>query len=91
MSEEDTQKIWEKGTKISGTDPKKYRKDTCGAWIQRDKHGDREHIFGWEKHHPNGTTDQKKRIPLQWKNNLETGDGPLKCPVKADGLKNVEK
>lgn len=89
--EEDTQQIWQKGAVVAGVAPNKYRKDVCGAWMQRDKHGDRDHLFGWEKHHPNGTEDPERRIPLQWKNNLETGDGSLKCPVTAKGNTNVER
>jgi hypothetical protein len=44
----------------------------------------------WEKHHPNGTTDPERRMPLQLKNNLETGDDSLKCPVTSQDNKNVE-
>ena len=32
---------WLKGTIVPNFDPAKYRKDACGAWIVRDKYGDK--------------------------------------------------
>lgn len=38
-SQEDIDAVWEKGEKVPGFDPEKYRKDQCGAWIQKDQYG----------------------------------------------------
>jgi len=50
-SEETIQAVWEKGKAVPGYDSSKFRKDQCGAWIKRDKHGDRNSSYGWEIDH----------------------------------------
>ena len=92
-SEDTEQKVWEKGKPVSGIDKSKWRKDDCTAWIKRDKHGKRESVYGWEIDHinPDGGDNLSNLRPLQWKNNVRTSDGRLKCPVKSEGNKNVEK
>lgn len=49
--------------------------------------------YGWEIDHidPNGGDNLSNLRPLQWKNNVTTGEGRLKCPVTAKGNENVEK
>lgn len=86
------QDVWNKGKTVDGLDPAIYRKDVCGAWIQRDKHGVRESGLGWEIDHidPNGNDALSNLRPLQWKNNASKQDGKLTCPVKADGDHNVD-
>ena len=81
MSEEKEQKVWEKGRAVDNYDKDKYRKDQCGAWVQRDKHGNRTHKFGWEIDHidSEGGDELSNLRPLQWKNNVRTSDGRLKC------------
>ena len=81
QDEEKIQKVWKKGTVVPNKDPAIWRKDECKALIKRDRYGDRDSRLGWEIHHPGGTEDEEKAIPLQWENNVATGDGPLKCPV----------
>ena len=92
MSEEKEQKVWEKGKAVDNYDKDKYRKDQCGAWIQRDKHGNRNYKFGWEIDHinPKGGDDLSNLRPLQWENNVATGEGKLKCVVASKGNKNVD-
>jgi hypothetical protein len=41
FSEEDAQKVWEKGEVFTGQDANKWRKDKCGAWIGRSVYGNR--------------------------------------------------
>lgn len=92
--DEDTiQSVWEKGTTVPRYDSNIYRKDQCGAWIRRDAYGDRDTIFGWEIDHidPDGGDNLSNLRPLQWKNNVVTGEGRLQCPVTSDGNKNVER
>ena len=91
FDEEMIQKVWEKGKTISGADKDKWRKDQCNAWIQRGKHGDRASKYGWEIDHinPKGGNDLSNLRPLQWENNVATGEGRLKCVVTSKGNKNV--
>lgn len=82
FDEDMIQKVWEKGTVVPNYDEDKYRKDQCGAWIQRDKHGDRNHKWGWEIDHidPDGGDELSNLRPLQWENNVATSDkGKLTC------------
>ena len=92
MSEEKEQKVWEKGKAVDNYDKDKYRKDQCGAWVQRDKHGNRNHKFGWEIDHisSKGGDALSNLRPLQWKNNVATGEGKLKCVVTSKAEKNVD-
>jgi hypothetical protein len=93
FSDENVQKIWEKGEIVEGQDSTKWRKDQCGAWIYKAAYGNRNSEFGWEADHidPHGGDDLANLRPLQWKNNLGKGEGRLKCPVTADGINNIEK
>jgi hypothetical protein len=67
--------VWNKGQIIPGFDPDKYRKDSCGAWMQYDKFGFvSENGVGWEIDHikpvsKGGTDDMSNLQPLQWQNN----------------------
>lgn len=93
-TEEEIQNVWEKGTVESGYDKDKFRKDLCGAWIVRDKHGDRDNISGWEIDHitavsKDGTDNLSNLRPLQWENNAARGDGRLKIVVTSAGNNNI--
>jgi hypothetical protein len=84
------QAVWEKGETIPRYDSSQYRKDQCGAWIIRSKHGDRNSDYGWEIDHitPGGNDALSNLRPLQWENNLSKSDGRLTCPVTANGDRN---
>jgi len=94
FSEEKVQKVWEKGEIVSDH-PERWRKDECKAWIGRKEYGDRNSDWGWEIHHivpesEGGTDDLYNLCPLQWKNNVATGDSRrIICVVKASGNDNV--
>lgn len=83
--------VWEKGKVVANNDPSKWRKDECGAWIARNKHGDRNSQYGWEIDHisPGGKDILSNLRPLQWENNVDKSDGSLKCNVTSDGTKNI--
>jgi hypothetical protein len=90
FSDEKVQKVWEKGHVDSNNDPNVWRKDDCTAWMKRSLYGNRESEYGWEIDHinPNGGDELPNLRPLQWKNNLDKGDGPLKCNVTSDNVHN---
>lgn len=95
--DEDTiEAVWKKGKAVS-SDPDKWRKDDCGAWISRERYRDRDSIYGWEIDHikpksEGGSDDLENLRPLQWKNNVsKSNKGRLECVVESEGKKNVEK
>jgi hypothetical protein len=91
FSDEKVQQVWEKGHVVSNNDPNVWRKDDCTAWMNRSLYGNRESEYGWEIDHinPNGGDELSNLRPLQWKNNLDKGDGPLQCNVKSNGIHNT--
>jgi len=97
-SEDKIQEIWNKGFTVENYDPAKYRKDTCGAWIMRDHHGDDNHDYGWEVDHilpvSKGGGDQLDNLrPLHHRNNASKGDGypHYNAVVTSEGTLNVSK
>ena len=87
-SNETISAVWKKGQIVGTNDPNVYRKDACSAFMQFDKHGDRDAKYGWEIDHivpvAHGGSDVMSNLqPLHWKNNLEKGDSSqLKCAVR---------
>lgn len=84
--------VWQKGEVVTNYDSTKHRKDDCNAWIQFDKYGDRNSIYGWEIDHisPGGSDTLSNLRPLQWKNNVDKNDGRLKCNVISERNTNKE-
>lgn len=104
-SEDLLDRIWAKAQKVDNYDPTLYRKDACGAWIMRDKYGDRTSAFGWEVDHVYPESRLKKAgvsmdlidsennlRPLNWSNNDSKGaDYPsYQAKMKSEGNRNVE-
>lgn len=91
-SEEMIQKVWEKGKEVSNNNANEWRKDDCGAWIARNKYGDRNSQYGWEIDHisPGGPDKIDNLRPLQWENNVDKSDGRLKCNIVASGQNNIK-
>jgi hypothetical protein len=72
------ERVWQKGTPVSGYSSN-FRRDTCGAWMEKSRYGDRSSSFGWEIDHEqpvaaDGSDDLSNLQPLQWQNNVHKGD-----------------
>lgn len=79
FSEETVQAVWEKGQIVPNNDKNIFRKDQCGAWIQRNQYGNIDSQYGWEIDHKKpkskGGSDHLSNLqPLQWENNRYKSD-----------------
>lgn len=92
MTDDIVNAVWNKGAVVQGNDSAIWRKDECGAWINRSKHGDRNSQYGWEVDHiSSGGSDALSNLrPLQWQNNLDKSNGRLKCNITANGTNNAQ-
>ena len=91
FSDDIIRKVWIKGQIVTGYDSDNFRKDECGAWITFSQYGNRNSKYGWEIDHtdPNVSDNLSNLRPLQWENNLNKGDGKLKCKVTSKGNINI--
>ena len=96
--------LWGRAFPVEGYNQDRYRHDACGAWIERDKYGDRTSPYGWEIDHiyPQSLLKERKveqneidnrgnLRALNWQNNDSKGtDYPsYHAKVRAEGNKNV--
>jgi 5-methylcytosine-specific restriction endonuclease McrA len=71
--------VWKKGRPMPPNDPNVYRKDVCGATMQRSSYGDTNAKYGWEIDHiipvsRGGSDDLTNLQPLYWENNRSKAD-----------------
>lgn len=71
--------VWQKGQIVAGYDSNTWRKDSCGAWINRHEYGNTDSNYGWEIDHiqpvAKGGSDHLFNLqPLLWKNNRAKSD-----------------
>ena len=96
FSKDEIQQVWEKGTRVANADPNQWRKDCCGAWINREQYGNRDSEYGWEIDHitprSNDGPDCLSNLrPLHWYNNAHKSNGRVSTAVTAEGNRNVRK
>lgn len=91
-TEEVIQLVWEKGICVEDNDSNLWRKDECGAWMQRSMHSDRTSQYGWEVDliDPLRSEDISNLRPLHWKNSVGRGTGKLICRITSNGIDNKE-
>ncbi len=89
-SQETISRVWEKGRRVYGENPGRFRKDACGAWIAGAHYGNRQSEFGWTivRLDPRGGDGPENLVPLQWQNGID-GDGELVANVVAERSHNV--
>jgi len=96
FSNEVLQAVWEKGFIVPGVDANQWRKDACGAWIERNAYGNRGSSYGWDVDHitpesRGGSSAIGNLRPLQWENNAARQAEPLDCVVSSVGNENVRR
>ena len=96
FSDETRQKVWEKGTIVPDNDPAVWRKDHCGAWINRYLYGSRNSEYGWEIDHitleSDGGSDNLSNLrPLQWENNASRQEKYWSCKITSSGVHNTSR
>jgi len=88
-------KVWQKAEIDEYNVPNDFRKDPCGAWIERTQYGNHDSAYGWEVDHimpqSNDLDDLSNLRPLHWKNNANKKDGSLTCLVTSSGTINVDR
>lgn len=78
-SEEQIQNAWNRASAVDGYDKSRFRKDACGAWIQRSEYGNHNSQYGWDIDHVcpkslGGGDEFINLRPMQWQNNLSKAD-----------------
>lgn len=76
---QEIENAWHLAIPVDGFSPEQIRKDYAGAYIMKERYGDRTSIFGWEIDHiipieKNGPYESWNYAPLQWENNVLKSD-----------------
>ena len=86
-------KVWQKGQIDEYNVPNNFRKDNCGAWIERVEYGNTNSPYGWyiDKINQNLNSDDITNLyPVHSKNNLRNQDGTIACKITSSGTTNIE-
>jgi hypothetical protein len=80
------QAVWEKARGLHEKDTTQWRKDRCGAWIQREHYNNQNSEFGWtiQVVSPGRPDDLKNLEPFHWKNTFDIANGKPQCRASAD-------
>ena len=92
-SDDQVQTVWEQGRATMDRDPGEWRKDQCGAWLQRAQYNtDAE--FGWkiEAVRTGNPAVLGNLQPVHWRNGFDVENGKPLCRVTADraGLRSTQ-
>jgi hypothetical protein len=94
FSAEIIHRVWKKAEVDDYNAPNDFRKDSCGAWIERTQYGNHDSVYGWEIDHivpqSSDADDLSNLRPLHWKNSTQT-DGSLVCHITSSGTTNIDK
>lgn len=95
FTDETILKVWKKAEIDEYNIPNNFRKDKCGAWIERTQYGNHDSAYGWEIDHIIQQSDDADNLsnlrPLHWKNSTRSVDGNLVCHVISSGTTNINK
>jgi hypothetical protein len=80
------QSVWETARATEGRDPTRWRKDQCGAWLQREHYGNRRSEYGWklEKVSPDAADSSESFQAFHWENGFDVENGRPRCRITAD-------
>jgi hypothetical protein len=87
-------KVWQKGIIDEYNVPNDFRKDNCGAWIERIEYENINSPYGWhidKKDQDLNSQDIANLYPMHSKNNCRGQDSTIVCKVTSIGTTNVEK
>jgi hypothetical protein len=87
-------KVWQKGQIDEYNIPNNFRKDKCGAWIERTEYGNNNSPYGWyiDKINQDSDLDDITNLhPMHSKNNSRNQNGTISCKVTSLGTTNVVK
>ena len=85
-SDEMIQSVWEKGRGMQDRSQDEWRKDRCGAWMQRDQYNNEDSGYGWKILNiaAGGSVSPDDLYPFHWKNSFDIENGEPICRVMAD-------
>ncbi|MGZ3885524.1 MAG: HNH endonuclease [Bacteroidia bacterium] len=91
-------KVWERASVIPGKDPQLFRKDKCGAIMQRDLLNNNQFplSLGWEIDHirplnKGGSNEEQNLQALQWENNRHKNSNELAWECKVTSAQEENK
>ena len=86
MTERVIEAVWEKGRGLPDRDTTEWRKDQCGAWMQRTQFNNPNSEYGWTVVNvsPGGEEDVSNLQPFHLNNSFNIASGKPHCRVTAD-------